>query len=338
MAKNVNKISRREAKKSKFPRLRAKTLRAQAKRATFAANTGAKRVHRGDFAAKSKRNQAKGARTRGESPRNEAVIAAKVRKIANIRPRNRRERRRRGERLNRYLVEFTKPTTTLRERRGNMAGSPMGGLNSSPMERSIRKILIANRGEIALRIIRTCRRLGIAVVVVHSTADAHTPAVKAADETVEIGPPEAASSYLNIEKIVQACRDTGADAVHPGYGFLAENEGFAKALDEAGIIFIGPRPEVIRGMGDKIAARQLMQAGNVQVVPGYDGDDQSPETLKAEAKRRATNTSNRPRTVARVSASASMRRCVKAVSASCASSGTETNRSDRSTPGNSTSR
>src|SRR5512140_1959751 len=122
----------------------------------------------------------------------------------------------------------------------------------------ISKLLIANRGEIAVRIIRAARELGIATVQVHSAADTDSLAVRMADEAVNIGPPHAAKSYLNIENILKAAKDTGADAVHPGYGFLAENAGFADACAAAGIVFIGPGGDTIRLMGSKIGARQLM--------------------------------------------------------------------------------
>src|SRR3972149_2716101 len=116
-----------------------------------------------------------------------------------------------------------------------------------------RKILIANRGEIACRVIRTARRMGIQTVAVYSDADKDALHVARADEAVPIGPPPSAQSYLAIDRIVEACRQTGAEAVHPGYGFLAENERFAKALASAGIVFIGPNVEAIGGMGDHIA-------------------------------------------------------------------------------------
>ena len=119
----------------------------------------------------------------------------------------------------------------------------------------IDKILIANRGEIALRILRAAKELGIATVAVHSTADAHAMHVKLADESVCIGPPPARDSYLNIPALLSACEITGADAVHPGYGFLSENARFAEILEEHGITFIGPKAEHIRLMGDKIEAK-----------------------------------------------------------------------------------
>jgi len=133
------------------------------------------------------------------------------------------------------------------------------------------KILIANRGEIALRVLRACRELGIQTVAVHSTADADAMHVRLADESVCIGPPPARDSYLNIPAIVSACEITGADAVHPGYGFLSENAKFAEILTEHGIKFIGPSAENIRTMGDKIEAKRTAKALGIPVVPGSDG-------------------------------------------------------------------
>src|SRR5579883_1565163 len=133
------------------------------------------------------------------------------------------------------------------------------------------KILIANRGEIALRIERACKELGIATVAVHSTADADAMHVRLADESVCIGPPAASESYLNIPRLLAACEITGADAVHPGYGFLAENARFAEILEEHGICFIGPSPEHIRMMGDKIRAKETAQELGIPIVPGSAG-------------------------------------------------------------------
>ena len=147
----------------------------------------------------------------------------------------------------------------------------------------IRKLLIANRGEIAVRIIRAARELGIRTVQVHSAADAESLAVKMADEAVNIGPPHAAKSYLNIDNILKAAKETGADAVHPGYGFLAENAGFADAVEAAGLIFVGPKGDSIRVMGDKVAARIAAEAAGVPVVPGSDGRVDDPEHAKAIA-------------------------------------------------------
>jgi acetyl-CoA carboxylase biotin carboxylase subunit len=133
------------------------------------------------------------------------------------------------------------------------------------------KVLIANRGEIALRVLRACRELGIQTVAVHSTADATAMHVRLADESVCIGPPSATDSYLNIPAIVSACEITGADAVHPGYGFLSENARFAQILEEHDIAFVGPSAEHIRIMGDKIEAKQTAKKLGIPVVPGSDG-------------------------------------------------------------------
>ena len=131
------------------------------------------------------------------------------------------------------------------------------------------KILIANRGEIACRVIRTAKRMGIKTVAVYSDADARAPHVRMADEAVRLGPPPASESYLKAELIIDACKATGAQAVHPGYGFLSERESFAKALDKAGITFIGPPPKAIRAMGDKIESKKLAQKAGVNIVPGH---------------------------------------------------------------------
>ena len=133
------------------------------------------------------------------------------------------------------------------------------------------KILIANRGEIALRILRAAKELGIATVAVHSTADAEAMHVKLADESVCLGPPAARDSYLNIPSLLAACEITGAEAVHPGYGFLSENARFAEILEDHGIGFIGPKAEHIRTMGDKIEAKKTALALGIPCVPGSDG-------------------------------------------------------------------
>ena len=146
-------------------------------------------------------------------------------------------------------------------------------------------ILIANRGEIACRIIATCRRLGIATVAVYSDADRGARHVRLADRGVHIGPAEATASYLDAERIIEAARATGAEAVHPGYGFLSENAGFARALDAAGISLIGPRPETIEAMGSKARAKAIMADAGVPLVPGYHGDDQDDTTLTEQAAR-----------------------------------------------------
>ena len=147
----------------------------------------------------------------------------------------------------------------------------------------ISKLLIANRGEIACRIIRTARAMGIATVAVYSDADAKALHVRSANEAVHIGPSPAAESYLVGEKIIAAAKQTGADAIHPGYGFLSENADFAQAVKDAGLIWVGAPPSAIRAMGLKDAAKKLMREAGVPVTPGYDGEDQSPERLQQEA-------------------------------------------------------
>src|SRR6201981_2958208 len=132
-----------------------------------------------------------------------------------------------------------------------------------------KKILIANRGEIACRVIRTAARMGIATVAVYSEADAEALHVRMADEAVPIGPAPSAESYLKIERIVEACRATSAEAVHPGYGFLSENPAFARALAKAGVTFIGPEPEAIAAMGDKITSKKLARAAGGWGGPGH---------------------------------------------------------------------
>ncbi len=148
-----------------------------------------------------------------------------------------------------------------------------------------RKILIANRGEIALRIIWACRELGIKTVAIHSTADADSLHVKFADEDVCIGPPQNRESYLNVSAVIAAAEITDAEAIHPGYGFLAENAHFAEVCRECGLTFIGPDPEVIRRMGDKAEARRAMMAAGVPTIPGSEGvipDAETAATLAAE--------------------------------------------------------
>ena len=140
---------------------------------------------------------------------------------------------------------------------------------------AIRKLLVANRGEIAVRIIRAAQELGIETVAVHSIADADSLAVRMADQAVNIGPPAASKSYLNIAAILAAAKATGADAVHPGYGFLAENADFADAVEAAGLIWVGPKGDSIRVMGDKVAARIAAEGAGVPVVPGSAGDRKS---------------------------------------------------------------
>src|SRR5438132_12111829 len=147
------------------------------------------------------------------------------------------------------------------------------------------KVLIANRGEIALRVLRACKELGIQTVAVHSTADANAMHVRLADESVCIGPPPAKDSYLNIPSIMAACEITGADAVHPGYGFLSENARFARILTEHKITFIGPSSHHIEIMGDKITAQKTAVELGIPVVPGSDGEVVTPAEARAVAKK-----------------------------------------------------
>jgi acetyl-CoA carboxylase biotin carboxylase subunit len=147
----------------------------------------------------------------------------------------------------------------------------------------IKKLLVANRGEISLRIMRTAREMGIATVAVYSEADRNSPHVKFADEAICLGPPPSSESYLLGDKIIQVSKDLGVDAIHPGYGFLSENEGFAKAVADSGLIFVGPSPEAIRIMGSKLAAKQAVAQYDIPLVPGTE------EAISdiGEAKRRA---------------------------------------------------
>jgi 3-methylcrotonyl-CoA carboxylase alpha subunit len=147
------------------------------------------------------------------------------------------------------------------------------------------KILVANRGEIACRIIRSCRSLGVRTVAVYSDADAHALHVRLADEAVRLGEAPSRESYLQVARLVEAARSTGAQAIHPGYGFLSENAGFAEACAAAGIVFIGPTVAAIRAMGSKSAAKQLMEVAGVPLVPGYHGEAQDIATLQAAAGR-----------------------------------------------------
>src|SRR6202030_2433020 len=146
------------------------------------------------------------------------------------------------------------------------------------------KILLANRGEIALRVLRACKELGIATVAVHSTADEDAMHVRLADESVCIGPPPARESYLNIPALLAACEITGADAVHPGYGFLSENARFAEILAEHKVSFIGPSPKHIRLMGDKIEAKRTAKKLGIPVVPGSEGGVSSDEEAERLAR------------------------------------------------------
>ena len=147
------------------------------------------------------------------------------------------------------------------------------------------RILIANRGEIACRVVKTARRMGVRTVAVYSEADASARHTRLADEAILIGPPPARESYLDIARIIDAAKQTGAQAIHPGYGFLSENEAFAGACDANGIVFIGPSASAIHAMGSKSAAKALMEKAPVPLVPGYHGIDQDAALLKTEADR-----------------------------------------------------
>src|SRR5512134_930236 len=147
---------------------------------------------------------------------------------------------------------------------------PMGLHAQCPMPYALmfKKLLIANRGEIALRVIRACRELGVSSVAIYSDADAHAPHVREADEAVHVGPAPSSQSYLRGDAIIAAARSVGAEAIHPGYGFLSEREWFARLVRDEGLVFIGPPAEAIAAMGSKTAARQLAVAAGVPVVPG----------------------------------------------------------------------
>jgi acetyl/propionyl-CoA carboxylase alpha subunit len=148
------------------------------------------------------------------------------------------------------------------------------------------KVLVANRGEIAVRILRACRELGFPSVAVYSEADAQSLHTRYADECVFIGPTPAVESYLNIERILDAAKQSGAEAIHPGYGFLSENATFAQAVEDAGLIFIGPLPETISSTGDKLVARRVAREVNLPVLPGPDEPvaDEIPESLIEQIK------------------------------------------------------
>ncbi len=169
----------------------------------------------------------------------------------------------------------------------NLPLSPTGALRGTQREGAaavhFSSLLIANRGEIALRILRTARRMGLRVIAVYSDADANALHVRRADRAVRIGAASPPESYLNIAAIIAAARASGADAVHPGYGFLAENADFAQAVVDAGLAWVGPPAAAIRAMGDKARAKRLMQAAGVPCVPGYDGPEQDDATLRAQA-------------------------------------------------------
>ncbi|BHF80276.1 hypothetical protein SprV_0702340000 [Sparganum proliferum] len=148
----------------------------------------------------------------------------------------------------------------------------------NPGEEQFEKILIANRGEIACRVMKTCKRMGIKTVAIHSEADASSRFVQMADEAVCVGPAPTSKSYLNMEKILSVVKETGAQAVHPGYGFLSENTVFAKRLEEMGVVFLGPNSNAIRSMGDKIQSKRIGTQAKINIIPGFDGEVDDPET------------------------------------------------------------
>ena len=146
----------------------------------------------------------------------------------------------------------------------------------------LKKVLVANRGEIAVRIIKACQELGINTVAIYSDVDKKAPHVQLADETISLGDPTPIQSYLNIPKIIKLANEVGAEAIHPGYGFLAENPDFANSCNDIGIKFIGPSFKVISLMGDKIEAKKIMEKAGVPVIPGYHGDKQDNKSLIKE--------------------------------------------------------
>ncbi|KAH7479727.1 Methylcrotonoyl-CoA carboxylase subunit alpha, mitochondrial [Phytophthora ramorum] len=175
------------------------------------------------------------------------------------------------------MLHFCRPSLLL-------SLSPRRSLSTSPT-RNFRKILVANRGEIALRVLRSAQKLNMETVAIYSDADAHAQHVQLATEAYRLGPAPASESYLNFPKILEICRISGAEAVHPGYGFLSENAAFARACQEAGVEFIGPPVKAIEDMGSKSASKDIMIKAGVPVTPGYHGADQSLETLQSQARK-----------------------------------------------------
>jgi 3-methylcrotonyl-CoA carboxylase alpha subunit len=185
------------------------------------------------------------------------------------------------------LTSFPSPSTTSRSSSSSSSSSspsPSAAAPPSPSGKLFDKILIANRGEIACRVMRTARRLGVGTVAVYSDADARAQHVAMADEAYRIGGPASTESYLRADRILEVASRAGAQAVHPGYGFLSENEGFSRACGEAGIAFVGPPPKAIVDMGSKAASKAIMTAAGVPVTPGYWGSDIALPTLQRVAR------------------------------------------------------
>src|ERR1700744_389074 len=158
-------------------------------------------------------------------------------------------------------------------------------MDRSNLYRQFHTLLIANRGEIAVRVIRTAKAMGLRTVAVYSAADRSSMHVAMADEAVLLGPSRARDSYLNIERVIEAARESGAEAIHPGYGFLSENADFAQACFDAGLIFVGPTAEMMTAMGSKSGSKLLMEKAGVPLVPGYHGEAQDETTLADAANR-----------------------------------------------------
>src|SRR5436309_5868968 len=172
-----------------------------------------------------------------------------------------------------------------RSSRPNSACSGCNAMDRSKFYRRFRTLLIANRGEIACRVIRSARTMGLRTVAVYSEADRDAMHVAMADEAVLLGPARARASYLNIARVIEAARQTGAEAVHPGYGFLSENAEFAAACAQAGLVFVGPTAEMMTAMGSKSGSKALMEKAGVPLVPGYHGEAQDEALLAKQAER-----------------------------------------------------
>ena len=234
--------------------------------------------------------QARQADRKGKARRDEGADHRRVRRPDGRVLDQRARARRRRDRSARYPQRAVRGAGDLPRGRGPHAAAHAilgrAAMSGAAMKRTpFFKVLVANRGEIALRVMRTARRLGYGVVAVYSDADRDALHVREADQAVRIGEALPAQSYLRIDAIIAAAKASGASAVHPGYGFLAENEDFAQACRDAGLVFIGPSPEAIRAMGNKAGAKDIMQKAGVPCVPGYQGADQSDAAMLAEAKK-----------------------------------------------------